>query len=320
MTENTFNKNTNPEPSKPTGSRPEEKKSNTKTTIVVIILAIIIIVQGVKIYLDHQESVARETLLVDREQELATTMQKLTDISNELDEKIIEIEKLGGDVTELQQAKADIEQELNDTRTRNRRAIADLKDKVGGYELLLRAKDEEIERLKSVNTELLTENTSLKTEKNQLSDSLNQISQSKEALADKVAIASRLQAENIQIYAVNSRGKEREAPFKSRQAEKVRVVFNIAENKVAPIEGKEILVRIMDDNGQVIFDVAKGSGTFMYDGREEFYTSSQEILFDNTKQQLSFEYDKGSEWEEGLYTLEVYTDGYKMGSRQFEVK
>ncbi len=170
------------------------------------------------------------------------------------------------------------------------------------------------------NTELLTENTSLKTEKNELSDSLNQLNTSKEELASKVAIASQLKAENIQVLAVNSRGKERESPFKSRHADKIKVVFNIAENDVAPIEGKQIIVRIVDSNGQVIFDVTRGSGTFMVDGKEEFFTASQEILFDNTRQQLTFEYDKGSEYEEGLYTLEVYTADYKMGSQQFEVR
>lgn len=299
---------------------PESKKSNKKTAIIVVILAIVIIVQGIKIYLDHQESVAREAQLSNTEQELATTMQRLTDISKELEEKIAEIEKLGGDVSELEKAKADIENELKNTQARSRRAIADLKDKVGGYELLLKAKDEEIEKLKNVNSELLTENTSLKTEKNQLSDSLNQVNMSKQELASKVALASQLKAENIQIFAVNERGKEREAPFKSRQIDKLKAIFNIAENNVAPIEGKDIMVRIVDGSGQVIFDVAKGSGTFMYEGKEEFYTSNQEILFDNTRQQLTFEYDKGSDWEEGVYTLEIYTDDYKMGSKQFEIK
>lgn len=297
-----------------------EKKSSKKTAIIVVILAIIIIVQGIKIYLDHQDSVATENQLANTEQELATTMQKLTDISDELDSKIEEIEKLGGDVTELEKAKAEIQEELNRQQRANRSTIRNLKDKVNGYQTLLKTKDEEIERLKSVNSELLTENTSLKTEKNQLFDSLNQINQSKEALVSKVELASQLEVENIQIFAINSRGKEREAPLKGRQIEKLRVVFNIAENKVAPIEGKDIIIRIVDGSGQVIFDVAKGSGTFMYNDKEVFYTSNKEILFDNTRQQLSFEYEKGSEWEEGLYTLEVFTEGYMMGSKQFEVK
>ena len=85
-------------------------------------------------------------------------------------------------------------------------------------------------------------------------------------------------------------------------------------------EGKNILIRIVDGNDQVIFDVARGSGTFMLGGKEEFYTANQEILFDNTRQQLAFEYEKGTEYESGLYTLEVYTDDYRMGSGQFVVK
>ncbi|QSE97118.1 chromosome segregation protein SMC [Fulvivirga lutea] len=296
-----------------------ENKSN-KNRIIVIVLSLIVIAQAIKIYLDHQENTKQENQLINTEEELATTMQKLTDISAELDEKIAEIEKLGGDVEELQKAKADVEAELNRTRKRDRQAIADLKDKVEGFQELLKLKDEEIVKLKELNEELLTENTTLKTEKNELSTTIREINQSKEALESKVAIASQLKAENFQILAVNDRGKEREMPAKSRQVDKIKVSFNIAENNVAPIEGKNILVRIVDQKGQVIFDVAKGSGTFMYNNKEEFYTANQEILFDNSKQRLTFEYTKGSEYEEGLYTLEVYTDDYKMGSSKFEIK
>ncbi|MEM9857612.1 MAG: chromosome segregation protein SMC [Bacteroidota bacterium] len=295
------------------------KKSN-KAIIIIILLAIVVIVQGIKIYLDHQELTAQEELQANTEEELAITTQRLTDISTELDKKIEELEKLGGDVADLEKAKEEIEAELSKSRKANRRTIRDLKDKVGGYELLLKAKDEEIAQLKEINTELLSENTSLKTEKNVLNDSLNQLTESKEELASKVAKASELRAENIQIFAVNSRGKEREAPFKARQIDKLKVVFNIAENEVAPVEGKNVLIRVIDGNGQVIFDVARGSGTFMLNDREEFYTANQEILFDNTNQQLSFEYEKGSDYERGVYRLEVYTEGYKMGSTQFEVK
>lgn len=300
-------------------SNPETKKSN-KSTIVVILLTLIIIAQAIKIYVDHQDSVKQENLLINTEEDLATTMQKLTDISEELDLKIQEIVKLGGNVEELEKAKAEVEAELNRTRKRDRQAIAELRDKVEGFQELLKLKDEEIEKLKEVNEELLTENTSLKTEKNELSSTLREVNESKEELESKVELASQLKAENFRIYAMSSRDREREMPVKSRQIEKIKVTFNIAENDVAPIEGKNIIIRIVDSKGQVIFDIAKGSGTFMYNNKEEFYTANQEILFDNSKQQLSFEYTKGSDYEPDLYLLEVYTDDYKMGSKQFEVK
>ena len=298
---------------------PEPKKSN-KTAIVIALMAIIIVIQFIKIYLDSQEKQEIKTELTTTEQDLDSTRQRMIEIKEELDQKIIEVQKLGGNYSDLEQAKAEIETELKRSKFATGKQIKALKDKVEGYEVLLKNKDEEIEKLKSVNKELLTENKTLKTEKNVLGDSINRLSQTKDELATKVAIASQLKVENVKIVALSDRGKERESPFKNRQVGKLKIDFNIAENKVAPVEGKKIMIRIIDENGQVIFDVARGSGTFIFNGKEEFYTASQEVLFDNTKQKLSYLYEKGSDYPSGTYTLEVYTDDYKMGSGQFVVK
>jgi hypothetical protein len=300
-------------------SDPAPKKNN-KASIIIALMAIVIIIQGIKIYLDTTEKQEVKTQLTTTEQELATTMQRLTEIRTELDLKIEEVKKLGGNVSDLEKAKAEIENELKRNKRATGKEIKVLKDRVEGYELLLKTKDEEIEKLKTVNKELLTENKTLKTQKNVLGDSINRLSQTKEDLATKVAIASQLKVENVKIVAVNDRGKERDSPFKSRQVGKLKIEFNIAENKVAPIEGKKIMIKIIDENGQVIFDVARGSGTFIFNGKEEFYTASQEILFDNTKQKLTYLYDKGSEYASGSYSLEIYTDDYLMGTGQFVVK
>lgn len=296
------------------------KKSNQKYAIIIAVLSIIIIVQFVSSYFNKQE---RDQLRVEKsstEEQLATTMHRLDEISAELDQRIAEIQRLGGDISELTTAKEEIETKLKKTRTANGQVIKELKDKVEGYELLLKNKDEEIEKLKNVNKELLTENTTLKVQKSKLGDSINRLTQTKEELASKVTLASQLKAENVRIVAVNDKGKERESPFRNRQVGNIKVEFNLAENNVAPIEGKKIMIRIVDQNGQVLFDVARGSGTFMYNSKEEFYTASQEILFDNTRQKLTYLYDKGSDYAPGTYTLEIYCDDYKMGSGQFSVK
>lgn len=301
--------------------QPEEtKKPNNRTAIIIALLSIIVIIQSIKIYLDYQDKAEVNQQLATTEEDLATTMQQLKDIRVELDQKITELEKLGGDVTELEKAKAEVDAELKQGRIRYNRDIKELKDRVDGYQELLKLKDEELEKLKSLNKELYSENRNLKTTQNQLSDSINRLAKNTDVLANKVAIASQLKAENVSVVSVNNRGKERTSPFRSKQLETLKVDFNIAENKVAPIEGKKIMIKVTDENGQVIFDVAKGSGTFMLDGKEEFYTVAQEILFDNTRQHLSFIYEKGSEYASGTYTVDIYTDGYKMGQVTFTVK
>lgn len=258
-----------------------------------------------------------------KDTELMSTYVRLDSITDELQGKINEIERLGGDISELTKAREELEAEkenLLKNKDYSDKQMKDLKNRLEGYRELLVMKDSEIQQLKEINQQLVTENVDLKTEKNQLTETLKEVEKNTEKLSEKVKVASRLEAENLTVYAVASGGKEREGEFRSRQIDQLKVEFNIAKNDVAPIEGKQILIRITDENGNVIFDVAKGSGTFMLDGQETFYTAKQEILFDNSEQKLTFVYNKGSEYERGTYRMEVFTDGYSMGSTTFRVK
>jgi myosin heavy subunit len=306
----------------PTSASPApESNKKSKNAIIIAVMAVIILIQAFYLFFKvPQEKQELRTELASTEQELATTMQRMNEIKDELDRKIQEVEKLGGDVTDLMKAKDEVEAELKRSKRATGKEIKALKDKVEGYELLLKNKDEEIEKLQTVNKALLSENSNLKTQKSQLGDSINRLSQTKEALASKVALASQLKAENIRIVGLTDKGKERDSPFKSRQVDKLKVEFSLAQNDVAPVEGKKIMIRVIDDNGQVIFDVARGSGTFIYNGKEEFYTASQEILFDNTRQRLSYLYEKGSDYAPGNYVVEIYCDDYRIGSGKFAVK
>lgn len=301
-------------------SQSKQPKKSNKYLIIVLLLFLVVVIQSVKIYLDYQEKAEVKEQLVTTETNLAGTLQRLNDVNNELDQKIVEIQKLGGNIDDLEKAKAEIQRELRRTTQRSAKAVKELEDRLDGYQELLNLKDAEIEKLKTVNKELFSENRNLKTKQNKLSDSITVLEKNKNELAGKVAIASQLRAENIAIKAVSSKGKEKESPFRNRQLEKIKVEFTLADNKVAPIEGKKILIRIIDENSQVIFDVAKGSGTFILNGKEEFYTAAQEILFDNTKQKLIFYYEKGSEYPDGTYQVEIYSEGYQMGKSSFTVK
>ena len=294
----------------------EPKKSNKVLIYVVAVLAVLLVGALVLNFI-------RESNLKETNAKLMVAYSQLDSIGQEMDSKIIQIEQLGGDVEELTVIRDSLEREkesLLEARTRSNRQIRDLRNRVEGYRELLVMKDVEIEELKKVNEELVVENTELKTERNQLNQNLRAAQKTQEQLTEKVQIASRLEAENISVAALSLRGREREDEFRARQVEKLQVKFNIAKNDVAPVSGKEILMRIIDDNDNVLFDVARGSGTFELEGKETFYTAKQEILFDNTQQQVTFLYDKGSEYLPGRYVMELYTDGYLMGSKSFRVK
>ncbi|CAD5282921.1 MULTISPECIES: chromosome segregation protein SMC [unclassified Imperialibacter] len=298
----------------------EGGSNNKKQQSIVIALAILLLLALVKIGIDYSTNKSLTADNMAKQEELTETYFSLDSVSSELDKRIQTITELGGEIDTLLKVKEQLEKEKEAIRTRSNREIGQLKARVEGYRELLVAQDEEITKLRAINEKLLTENTGLKEEKNELTASIRDLNQSKNKLEEKVALASQLKVENMVIAAVNSRGKETIGEFKNRQVESIKVTFNIAENKVAPVDGKDVLVRIVAPDGNVLFDVTRGSGTFLFDNREMYYTAKQEILFDNTRQKLSFLYDKGSEYAVGIHKVEVYTDGYLMGAGSFTVK
>jgi hypothetical protein len=102
--------------------------------------------------------------------------------------------------------------------------------------------------------------------------------------------------------------------------ERLKVSFNIADNKVAEKGPRNVFVQVLAPNSQPIFDVAKGSGTFIINGAELFYTAKQDIIFDNSEQQLTFYYEKGTDYATGIHEVRIFVDNYQIGSKTFTVK
>ena len=291
-----------------------------RMSLIFVGLGILVVLLAAKIYFDHREKVELEEYY---QSELTLAQEKLDVISAELDETIQQIDSLGGDIEELLVTKAQLEDErkqLQTTRQANRQLIGRLRRKTEGYEQLLKEKDKEIERLSELNVVLLTENTDLKTDKRELNRSIVELNEEKTELESKVNIAAQLEAENFGVFSVSKSGKERDGVLRKKQIDKLKVAFSIADNELAQLKAREIMIRITDQNDQVLFDVATGSGSFILDGKETFYTASQDILFDNSNQRLTFIYDKGTPYESGTYTMEVFTEGYVMGATTFTVK
>jgi len=291
-----------------------------KRKIAIVIKAILILAIAGGLIYKLVENLELEKQNQATQVQLDLAYDTLDSMSNELDVRILKIAQLGGEIDTLLQIKNQLEEDKKAIRRRSNRQISGLKDQVDGYRELLLKQDVEIERLKLMNDSLLVENTDLKMEKNELSQNIRNLSDSKSALEEKVALASQLKLDGVRIFAVTSKGKERESQFKNRHVDQLKVQFRILENRVAPIEGKDIMIKITAPDGKVIFDVASGSGTFVFEGREMFFTAKKEILYDRNSQSLTFMYQKGNDYALGKHTIEVYADDYKMGENSFLVK
>lgn len=302
--------------------RSAEKKDQGKN-IIIIVLVLLVIISGIKLFTDYRDRTKKteEILLLSTENNELN--KRLDSVTYQLDLRIQEIEKLGGDVKALEEARDQLIAERNSSRQRSASEISALNAKIKTSNGLIQEKDQEILELRAMNQQLFTENQDLKTTQAKIEEEVAQLNIQKKDLQAKVDVASMLKAENLQVAAVNSRGKERvesNKDFKNRHIERIKVSFNFADNQVADKGPRNVYVQILAPNEQPIFDVAKGSGTFMMDGAEQFYTVKQEIIFDNTEQDMTFYYEKGSDYVSGTHQVRVFVDNYEIGSKTFSVK
>lgn len=296
------------------------KKADNGKNILIIVLAILVILSGIKLYTDYLDKTKKSEEILILSEENNDLNRRIDSMTFQLDLRIQEIEKLGGDIKALEEIKEQLIAERNTDRKRSADEIAALNRRINSFGKTLQEKDEEILRLREINQQLFAENQDLKTSQAEIEEEVVKLNLKQQELQEKVNVAAVLKAENIVVAAVNSRGREREDGFRSRQIEKLKISFNLADNKVAEHGNRDVYVQVIAPNNQPIFDVAKGSGTFTIDGREEFFTAHQDILFNNSKQTLTYFYEKGTRYAPGNYEIRVYADGYQIGNRTFEIK
>ncbi|MEC7259930.1 MAG: chromosome segregation protein SMC [Bacteroidota bacterium] len=284
--------------------------------ILSVIIIIFIVVSSILIY----NNIQKEKIRIKQQTELDELYIDLDSVSNVLNDKILTISQLGGDIDSLLILKENIETEKREFRNRAYAQINRLQGKVDGYRELLLAQDEEIEKLKKLNEQLFEENKEQKVEINTLNDKITNINRSNKKLEEQIEIAGRLEIKDIEIIGVFRNGSTKINSFKNRSLNKLIVNFTVLENSLSKIEVLDIYLRIIKPSGQVVYDISKGSGSFTFDKRELFYSIKDEILIDKSEMTYNIEYVKSEELNKGEYLVILYTNNYEIGRSEFIIK
>jgi hypothetical protein len=237
----------------------------------------------------------------------------------EISAKRAEIQKIlskaNASKEELAQAKGLIKQ-LNGTLTSYKQEIAALKQKNA---LLAYERD-------SVTVERETarsEREAAKGERDKYRrdyDSTTLVVKQKESTID---VASTLHASNFAIAGINEKnnGKEKTTST-AKKVDKLRISFELDENRVAPSGKKDLYISIIAPDGTPVSVQALGSGTFTTrDGKEKVYTQKLSVDYmQNSKQSVQFDWKQNSDYQKGSYKIEVYNNGFKIGEGLRELK
>lgn len=282
----------------------------------------------------RNETLEVQKQLTTKVEQFASTQLKLDSISTVLDQKIVEVRQLGGSLTELERIKRQLETDKKKLKYDLSFSIQQYDLKIRDYKNFLIVNEGDIRKLKAENGSLLSRNRALEEEKQSIINENEGLKQDKATLAktvvdysvqnadlkNKVTLASAIKAVNMDVLAVASNGKERRGgTYKASRIDRLKISFTLLSNSLALKNDKDIYVRILDANGAVISESGT-SGVVGYEGREIGYSIHQTVAFDNNDQRVDIFYRRDSPYKSGVYTVELYAEGFRIGDGRFEVK
>ena len=222
------------------------------------------------------------------------------------------VEQLGRE----QQRTQELLEELRRTKATDAAEITRLKKELATVRAILRSYVLQIDSLNQVNTELMNENNRVRSELAESNQQNMQLSSSNASLSEKVAIASQLNAANINVIMLDKKGKEQtKHPHQIDKKGTLKVRFVLSRNATAASGMRTVYCRVISPSGEVI----NGGGTCQMEGSQVAYTAKQDVDYTGQEKLMEMYVPKTS-LIEGKYTIQVIADGHEIGSRSVEME
>lgn len=262
---------------------------------------------------------------------------KVVTLTDEKSRMEIEIDRIEAELDRSKSSNVNLSAELKEGQELARVKINELRDQLRQGKLteaeLARAQKEikdlrsfvsrytaDIVVLEKKNVKLTEQRDSLQTTVANINERASMLEKVNTDLNNKVKVAAAIKVANIAVSAVRIRnnGKESEVT-RANTAKRLKIRFTVAENMLAQHGEREVFIRVIDPDGNLI--TADSSDLFDADGDQLQFTYKTSIEFDNSFGKLySIDWNPVQPFKKGEYTVVLYADGYTMGKTTFGLR
>ncbi|MDE6325639.1 MAG: hypothetical protein K2M02_05650 [Duncaniella sp.] len=214
-------------------------------------------------------------------------------------------------------AKAKVEQliqELKSEKVKSAKRIAELQSEISTLKGLLRHYIAQIDSLNKENAGLKAENSEIKAQNQQLSSRVREEARRNENLSERMTLAEKLNVTGVSLVGLKKNGTNENNVTKAKQ---LMVTFTIPQNNSTPVGNKTIYLRLVNPEGQLLGN----AGAFEFEGKSIPCTARKVIEYAGDEiTGIRIYWDVNTTLTPGDYTVELFTDGYRLTSRHFTLK
>jgi predicted nuclease with TOPRIM domain len=304
----------------------QNQKQNNIIKFLVLIIALLTITCGILIWQFIEQNKAIKTEIAEKQE-----------VIEEKDALTQELENLMKDFESLQTNNKELQAEIEQQKQKIEQLMAEVEKYKGNAAMMVKYKKEAetlrkilqgyvvtIDSLNQLNKKLNKENLEIKEELNLQKNKYEELNKVKEDLSQTVAKASLLSTSNIKAtgVSVKTSGKETETN-RAKKAEKIKVCFDVLENNIRKAGPITVYVRIITPDGKILSEGADESYMFTYDGGiKGVYSAKKTVDYNNQLMTICTYYNTkdNEKLPEGKYVADIYLDGTRIGSCNFELK
>lgn len=296
--------------------RNEEKEINKISLLIVALIVLILVIAGGGYYIYQQNKQMTEIVQnYDLDKEA---------MEDELNELSLQYEgykfSIGNDsliaLLSTEQAKVQrLLEELRTVKTTNAKRISELRKEIESLRKIMRNYVIQIDSLNRENEQLKVEKQQAVRQYQQAATTAAQLKKDKEQLTERVTMASRLDAIEIQVSPLNSRGK---AAKKIKQMEQFLITFKLAKNITAPVGEKTVYVRIMKPDDDIL--IKSRADLFAFEGKEIPFSIKRTVEYEGEELPVSMYWNIEEYLSPGTYRVDIFADGNMIGRRKFELE
>ncbi len=206
-------------------------------------------------------------------------------------------------------------EELKMTKATNAKRISQLKKELETLRGIIRTYVAQIDSLSRINSQLREENQVVTQRYHQEREQVLSLSEEKKVLTEKVTLASILQARNISVELLTDKGKKATRISKLSQ---LKFTFIVSKNISAPRGEKYIYLRIIQPDDAPL--VKRNDNVFLFENRYISYSARRPIEYEGEDLSTTIYWDVEEYLHPGTYKLEIFADGYMIGSASFALK
>lgn len=291
--------------------RPDSGKSIRGYRIVIIILSVILVaISALYFGIHRQQMLDNELLRADRD----SIQNDLGRLMEDYDNLHVANDSISASL-DIERGRAD--SLMNQLRKERRWSLAKIKQyekEVGTLRTVMRGYLHQIDSLNSLNQKLITENISYRKEISSATLRAEMAEEKAAELDNKVRAGAVIKARGIRLTGLNARNKE---VSRIRNAERVRVDFVLTANELTTPGNKAVYMRLTSPDGYVL--TTEAMPTFEYEGKRLSYSAMREVDYQNQDLEVGIYFDS-SGFAAGTYLVQLYCDGYMIGSAEIAMR